>query len=148
MEKSNKRLLESEVNALLAEQMQGSGWLVLRQVRLHPCELDIVLFDPGTLRLAILEIKRSNWKGLLAQALRARLYCHFSIAVLPAALRSQATVDEFESRGIGLLFYEETKDGLILSVASTPLISDVMNRPLKQLLYQRFHAKYGDLVYA
>lgn len=87
--------------------MREAGLLVLQEVRLHPCEMDIVLFDPSSLRLATLEIKRANWRAVLSQASRAKLFCHFAVAVLPASLRATAPLDEFVSRGIGLVFYEE-----------------------------------------
>lgn len=148
MARSKTKLLEREINALIAGEMRETGVLVLQEVRLHPCEMDIVLFDPNTLRLATIEIKRANWRAVLSQASRAKLFCHFSIAALPASLRSSAPVHEFAIRGIGLIFYEEVGKQVNLIVASTPLISDVINRPLKQLVYRQFHAKYGDLVYA
>jgi hypothetical protein len=148
MAKSRAKLLEREINALIADEMRETGLLVLQEVRLHPCEMDIVLFDPKSLRLAILEIKRTNWRAVLSQAIRAKLFCHFAVAVLPASLREIAPVDEFESRGIGLVFYEEVGDRLNLTVASTPLLSKVINRPFKQLVYRQFQVAYGDLVHA
>jgi hypothetical protein len=148
MERSSPRLLEREVNGFIAREMQKAGLLVLREVRLHPCEMDIVLFDPNTLRLATLEIKRGNWRAVLSQASRAKLFCHFSVAVLPLSLRNVAPVPEFASRGIGLVFYDEMENGVRLIVENTPLISGEINRPFKQLVYREFHAKYGDLIYA
>jgi len=148
MARSSTKLLEREVNTLIAGEMRETGLLVLQELRLHPCEMDIVLFDPNTLRLATIEIKRSNWRAVLSQASRAKLFCHFSIAALPVSLRSSAPVLEFATRGIGLIFYEELGKQVNLTVANIPQISDVINRPLKQLVYREFHAKYGDLVYA
>jgi hypothetical protein len=148
MARSKTRLLEREVNRLLAGEMRDAGFLVLQELRLHPCEMDVVLFDPRTLKLANFEIKRTNWRAVLSQAVRATLYCHFSIAVLPATLRNTAPVDEFHSRGIGLIFYEERDGKLDLSVANHPSVSTAINRPLKQLVYRQFHAEFGDLVYA
>jgi hypothetical protein len=148
MEKSSTKRLEREINKLIAAQLEQTGLLVLREVRLHPCEMDIVLLDRSTLRLATLEIKRSNWRAVLSQAVRAQLYCHFAIAVLPISLRDRAPVEEFASRGIGLIFYEELDYSITLTVAITPTISDVINRPFKQMVYRQFHARYGEMVYA
>jgi hypothetical protein len=148
MARSKTRLLEREINSLLAGEMRDAGFLVLQELRLHPCEMDVVLFDRRTLQLANFEIKRTNWKAVLSQAIRATLYCHFSIAVLPASLRNTAPVDEFFSRGIGLVFYEERDGKLDLTLANKPSVSTVINRPLKQLVYREFHAQFGDLVYA
>jgi hypothetical protein len=147
MEKSNKKL-EREINDLIARQLRETGLLVLQQVRLHPREMDIVLMDPSTLRLATLEIKRGNWRRVLSQAAKAKLYCHFAIAVLPMSLRGTVPSEEFASRGIGLIFYEELDGSIGLTVASAPTVSDVINRPFKQLVYQQFHARYGEMVYA
>src|SRR6266481_7629111 len=103
MERSSTKRLEREINDLIATELRETGLLVLQEVRLHPCEMDIVLLDPSTLRLATLEIKRGNWRAVLSQAARAQRYCHFAIAVLPISLRDRTPVEEFVSRGIGLI---------------------------------------------
>jgi len=148
MAKSSPKRLEREINGLIAEKMRGTGLLVLQEVRLHPCEMDIVLFDPKSLRLAILEIKRNNWRAVLTQAMRAKLFCHFAVAVLPASLRAVAPLDEFARRGIGLVFYEEVGDRLTLTVANAPSLSKVINRAFKQLVYREFQMEFGDLLHA
>lgn len=148
MGKSNSRLLEREINSLIADEMRQAGFLVLTELRLHPCEMDIVLFDPKTLKLANLEIKRANWRAVLSQAIRATLYCHFAVAVLPVSLRDVAPIEEFAKRGIGLILYDEGETGITLTLMCRPAISGAINRPLKQLVYREFHARFGELVYA
>jgi hypothetical protein len=147
MGRSN-RLLEREINTLIAEEMREAGFLVLTELRLHPSEMDIVLFDPKTLKLANLEIKRANWRAVLSQAIRATLYCHFAVAVLPVSLQGVAPVEEFVKRGIGLIFYDESETGITLTLMCRPSISGAINRPLKQLVYRQFYARFGELVYA
>ena len=147
MERS-KRLLEREINNLIAEEMRAAGFLVLTELRLHPCEMDIVLFDPKTLRLANFEIKRANWRAVLSQSIRATLYCHFAVAVLPVSLQGVAPVEEFVNRGIGLIFYDETETGITLILTCKPSISGAINRTLKQTVYRKFHSTFGELVHA
>lgn len=148
MAQSKRQLLERQINALIAAEMRTSGVLVLQEVRVHPCEMDIIMLDPVSLRLATIEIKRNNWRAALSQAMRAKLFCHFAIAALPMSLRNAARRDEFLTRGVGLIFYEEINGDLRLSVDVAPVTSDVINRTFKQLVYRQFHATYGELLYA
>lgn len=148
MEKSDERLLEREVNNLISKKVQSDHLLVLRELRFHPCEMDIVIFDPKTLRLATLEIKRTNWRELLRQTIRGRLYCHFSIAVMPISMRDSVPLKEFALRGIGVFFYEAAHETINLSVAVRPTVSNQINRPLKQQIYREFYSRYGERVHA
>ncbi len=148
MEESDERLLEREVNNLISKKVQSDHLLVLREVRFHPCEMDIVIFDPRTLRLANLEIKRTNWKELLRQTMRAKLYCHFSVAVMPISARHAVPLEEFAYRGIGVFFYEASHSAIGLSVAVKPRVSNEINRSLKQQIYREFYSRYGERVHA
>ena len=122
--------------------------LVLRELRLHPSEIDLVIFDRETLRLATFEIKRNNWRALMDQAVRAKLYSHFSSAILPISMRSNVPENEFSQRGLGLIFYEETVDEIDLKLVIQPKLSDSINRSLKQQVYRRFYEHYGEKMYA
>jgi len=148
MGKSNKNLLEREVNDLISKKVQSDCLLVLRELRLHPCEMDIVIFDPKTLHLAALEIKRINWRELLRQTIRAKLYCHFSIGVMPVSMRHSVPLEEFAYRGIGVFFYEASYKTINLSVAVRPTVSNEINRSLKQQIYREFYSRYGERVHA
>jgi hypothetical protein len=148
MEGSRGRLLEREVGDIISTQMLKAGLLTLKRLRLSACEMDLVLLDPRTLRLANMEIKRRDWRKLLWQANRAKLYCHFSLAVLPASMRPAVREQEFGSCGIGLIYYQECLDGVRLEVAGSPSLSNCINRPLKRLVYRSFHAAYGDIICA
>ena len=148
MGESDSVLLESEVNSLISKKMKTLGMIVMQELRLPPCELDVVLFDPQTLQLATLEIKRTNWRALLHQAIRAKLYSHFSIAVMPLSMSSSVPIEEFATRGIGVLFYEENNRSIDLTIAAKPKISNVINRFLKQQLYRQFYIEHGEMIYA
>ncbi len=148
MASSRVDLLEAEVNRRLANQFRAQQMFVLQNVRLHPCELDIVVLDPLTLALANIEIKRANWRAVLRQAIRGQLFCHYSVAVLPVSMRSSVPVIEFEQRGIGLAFYTEAKRSLKLAVACQPGRSHDVNRLFKRLLYRQFSSLYSESVYA
>lgn len=148
MARSSSALLESEVNLLLANELRSQRLLVLQNVRIHPCELDIVAMDPQTLRLVNIEIKRSGWRSLLNQAERGKLYCHYSVAALPASMKAVVPIEEFHSRGIGLLFFEPAKRDISLTMQLQPSVSARINRSFKKILYSRFCAQYGENTYA
>lgn len=141
-------LLEYEINNLLSQEIRESGLFILQRLRLHPCEMDIVIFDPKTLLLTTLEIKRMNWKAVLQQSLRAKLYCHYSVAVLPLRMYPNIDEDEFSNNGIGLFFYEECENSLSLTKHTFPQISDMINRQFKQQVYRQFYNYYGVEMYA
>jgi hypothetical protein len=148
MGRSSQELPESTVNKLLASLFQRKEFLVLREMRLHPCELDIVVFDPISLKLANVEIKRRDWKSLLHQAIRAKLYCHFSIAAMPSNMRANVPVEEFSRRGIGVVFYTYENRAIHLDPACTAEPSDAINRGFKRQIYQRFYSAFLEEVYA
>jgi len=148
MARSSIALRESEINGLLAKKLRSHRLLVLQNVRIHPCEMDIVALDPITLRLINIEIKRTDWRALLNQAIRGTLYCHYSVAALPSSMRATVPVEEFRSRGVGLAFFEIENHDLELTVGVQPAMSEKINRSLKKLLYSRFYAQYGDGAYA
>jgi hypothetical protein len=148
MARSSLTILESEINKFLADALRSQKMLVLQNVRIHPCELDIVALDTQTLRLVNIEIKRADWRTLLNQALRGTLYCHYSVAALPESMRAVVPEEEFRGRGIGLLYFEPEKHGISWTVGVQPLMSTKVNRSLKKLLYSRFYARYGDGAYA
>jgi hypothetical protein len=148
MAKSSVDMLESEVNRLLAKRLRSERLLVLQNVRIHPCELDIVAMDPRTLRLVNVEIKRTNWRSLLSQAERGALYCHYSVAALPVCMRATVPAEEFHRRGIGLVFFEARMRDILLTVGLEPSMSTRTNRSFKKLLYSRFCSQYGEEAYA
>lgn len=148
MEKFDDQFLERDINCLLANKLKGSGLLILQEMRLHPCEMDIVLLDKATLQLAIIEIKRSNWRYLLRQALRTKLYSHYSIAAMPKSMQRSVPIDEFTRHGVGVAFFEVVEGQLEFDIANEPQISNNINRGLKQQIYRRFYDHYGEIVYA
>jgi hypothetical protein len=139
-----KNILEREINKRVAAVMRQRGCCVLQEVRCPACEIDIVMFDPGTLRLAGFEIKRRDWRESLVQACRTQLYCHFSVAVLPLTMRGVVPVEEFSSRGVGVMFYSITKKSIDLVPVVDPVPTGKVNRTFRRQLYQRFLAAYGD----
>ena len=139
---------ESHVNAAITHVMSRRGFFVIRKERFNPCELDVLLLDPLSLRLAVIEIKRRQWKALLSQAVRAMLFCHYVTAAMPASMEACGPAEEFTSRGVGLAFYEGTTKELKLRVVSPPALSQRINRSLKRQVYKRFYDRCGDLLYA
>jgi hypothetical protein len=148
MAKSNPKLLEREINLLFAKEFKKRGFFVLREVRCPPCELDLILLDPISLTLINVEIKRVNWKKLLQQSKRAQLYCHFSVAAMPERMRAFVPIEEFQSRGIGIIFYQEKGRKIELLPMLSPVRSSQTNRGLKQQIYGHFSKKLGARLYA
>ena len=148
MAKSDQLLYEREVNRQAAVLFEARGLLVLREIRVNPCEIDLVLLDPGTARLAAIEIKRQNWRELLHQAERRQLYCHFSVAMMPVRMRSRVPLTEFSKRGIGVIFYEEMDKHIQLFCALFPRLSESGNRALKKVLYTEFSIVCREKLYA
>jgi hypothetical protein len=144
MARHNRELLEREINTRITELMRQRGCYVLQEVRCPACEIDIVMFDPDTLRLAGFEIKRRDWRESLAQAYRTQLYCHFAVAVLPAKMESTVPVEEFSCRGVGVMFYSATEESINLVPVIGPVLTNKINRTFRRQLYERFLAEYGD----
>ncbi len=148
MEKCRPRLLEKEVNALIADSYRKKGYFVLQELRLHPCEMDLVILDKNSLTISIFEIKRYNWNYLLKQTMRTRLYSHYSVAVMPSTMRKNVPLKEFEKRGIGVAFYDDSYSKFDFQLACKPMKSPKINRGLKQLIYRSFFNQFGEALYA
>ena len=148
MAQHDRNISESNVNAFITKEMRRRGFLVIREERFNPCELDVVLLDRLSLRLSAIEIKRRHWKSLLAQAVRAMLFCHFVTAAMPASMEPAVPAEAFAFRGVGLVFYEGTAKDLKLRVVSPPALSQRINRSLKRQVYKRFYERCGDFLYA
>ena len=148
MAQTDLLLAEKEINARIARVFREHGLFVLQEVRCPPCEIDIVILDPASLQLAGFEIKRRNWREVFRQACRTQLYCHFVCAVLPASMRGSVELEEFNSRGIGVIFYEVEGQSIRLDSAATPHLTGEMNRSLRCRLYQRFADAYGEALHA
>ncbi len=146
MIKSDEEILERKINIQICKQLQTINPFVLREVRLHPCEMDIIVLDPNTLLLTALEIKRNKWRELLQQATRAKLYCHFSLAVMPNSKRDSIPLDDFLERGIGIVFYKRNGKKLDLLFDNKPQYSTIINRTFKQQIYLQFQTKYGEII--
>ncbi|MBA7690166.1 hypothetical protein ES703_98690 [subsurface metagenome] len=148
MEKYRHNLLEKEVNSLMADSFREKGYFVLQELRLHPCEMDLVILDRNSLKISIFEIKRNNWNYLLKQAKRTRLYSHYSVAVMPSTMKKTVPLKEFGKQGIGVAFYNYLDDKFDFQLVCKPEKSAEINRGLKQLIYRSFYNQYGEALYA
>jgi hypothetical protein len=145
---SSQQVPERRINELLASLFEKKSLLVLREMRLHPCEMDIVILDPVSLKLANIEIKRRDWQSLLRQTIRAQLYCHFAIAAMPSEMKANVPVTEFASRGIGVVFYACENETLRLDAVCNAEPSNSINRGFKRQIYQQFCSSFPEEVYA
>lgn len=148
MGKYRHKLLEREVNILMANSFREKGYFVLQELRLHPCEMDLVILDKNSLKISIFEIKRNNWNYLLKQAKRTRLYSHYSVAVMPSTMKKSVPLKAFGKQGIGVAFYNYLDSKFDFQFACKPKESDQINRGLKQLIYRSFYSQYGEALYA
>lgn len=143
-----RRRTEREIGRALARTCLAKGFRALVQVRLHPCEMDLVVLDPATARIGVFELKRRDWRTVLEQARRAQLYAHFAAAVLPLRMASHVPAEEFERFGVGLVYYSESAAGVAFSLGREAMASRVTNRHFKQLLYREFARAFGGLTHA
>jgi len=142
MEEINFRFKERDINDVLAQELRSAGYWVLQEVRVPPNELDLIVLDPLTLHLTCFEIKRNNWKTLLQQAVKTRLYGHYSIAVLPKPKNNTIPLGEFEKRGVGVLYFYNTNGKFEFLQSIKPEFNTTCNRFLKRNLYKRFGGIY------
>lgn len=148
MTTSKGRRLEREIVTSLARRLREQGLFVIPEARVMSCEMDVVVFDPVSLRMAAIEVKREGWREVLSQADKRKLYCHFAVAVLPARLKESIEEEEFSSRGVGLCYYTESRSRVGFQLAHQPSLHTSQNRSLKQRLYQLFAARFGERMYA
>lgn len=146
MMKSDTDLLEREINKLLTNIIKKEDMYVLNELRLNPCEMDVIALEPNSFTLISFEIKKNKWRDLLFQAIRAKLYCHYSYAVMPKSKEKNIPIKDFIENGIGIVLYSVKKDELDFMFLTQPSLSDRINRNLKKRLYWEFYNKYGDLI--
>lgn len=138
---------ERDINQRLSKKFERSGVFVLSELRYRSCELDIVVFDPSTLKIATFEIKKANWKRVYQQAQRAKLFSHYSSAVLPFSIKEKVSIDAFKEAGIGLFFYKAFEKQIRLEKVLTPELTDSTNRHFRQTVYKSFYDRYGEKIY-
>jgi hypothetical protein len=150
MERNKSKLLsENAVNDIVSQRLEIDGFKVLTRIRINPAELDIVMLDPRTLELTNIEIKKNRWERLFQQALRGKLYCHYSVVMIPICSKGKIDLNSFTSEGIGVIFYEELSSTEVkLHYVSAPKRSNQLNRNLKKLLYQEISTKHANSIYA
>jgi hypothetical protein len=149
MVKSKKlSLSEYTINNILTQKLREKEFIVMNRVRLSPAEFDLIVLIPGTCQLINIEIKKNQWQKLFHQALRGKLYCHFSIIMVPSTAKSKIDTDYLSNEGIGLIYYEELEGDVNLIFEIPPQQSDSINRNLKKLLYREIKDRFGELIYA
>jgi hypothetical protein len=147
MAKSKTELSEKRINQIISARINGDDKICISQLRLASGEFDIVFLDKNSLRITNIEIKKNNWRHLLDQSIKRKLYCHYSIAVLPEKYKEKIPFREFEKNGIGLAFYKEFGEELLLEMNLAPSLSSEINRYFKQILYKQFLSRCGELIY-
>lgn len=144
----NKILSENQINNLLAKQLRKENCIVLNRLRFTAAEFDVIIFDPDTLSLINIEIKKDKWEKLFHQAIRGKLYCHYSLVMVPVESKNDIDLTSFAKEGIGVIFFEIKRNKLLTYLELQPSQSNIMNRNLKKRLYKQVISKYRDQVYA
>lgn len=139
-------MLEKEIAERFQRKIDRHSFFSKSLVRLSPAEIDLVLLDKSTHELISYEFKRNNWKKAFLQALRNKLYCHYSYVVLPEKEMLSIVQDEFHSKGIGLITYQIKGNGLHFKEILKPLPSALINRQLKKQVYQKFNVYTGSFI--
>jgi hypothetical protein len=131
-------MLEKEIALKFKKKINSKTYLSKSEIRISPAEIDLILLDRFSQKLISYEFKRGNWKKTFTQALRNKLYCHFSYAVLPSSELSKIDENEFKGGGIGLILYFKHGRGLRFKEIIKPEQSKSLNRNLKKQVYKKF----------
>ncbi len=146
--KTNGKLLENQINTILSNRLKGYKYFVLNKVRFTAVEFDLILLELDTLQLINIEIKRNKWRKLFAQGKRGKLYCHYSIVLMPVSVKNNISLKPFENEGIGVMCYKEKKNDIELIFALEPKRSESINRNFKKMLYRQVSSKFSTIIYA
>lgn len=137
-------MLEREIASKFQKRVDTNLYLYRSEIRLSPAEIDLILLDKFSQELISYEFKRGNWKKTFIQALRNKLYCHYSYAVLPKSELEKIDQNEFIQEGIGLILFSKYGRGLIFKELIKPEQSKSLNRQLKKQIYKRFSDFFKD----
>ena len=67
---------------------------------------------------------------------------------MPSNMRTNVPLEEFSSRGIGVVFYAYANRSLHLDAACNAELSEAINRGFKQQIYRQFYSRFVEEVYA
>lgn len=132
-------MLEIEISKRFSRKIDKKRFKYLELVRLQPREIDLVVIDTLNFELVSYEFKRGLWKKAFIQALKNKLYCHYSYVVIPQKEYQSILLDEFSTHGIGLITYRISSDNKVMFKELTkPNKSDLVNRNFKKQIYKKF----------
>lgn len=131
-------MLEKEISKKFEKRLDKKKFHFQSEVRLIPAEIDLILLDKQTHELISYEFKRGNWKKTFLQALRNKLYCHYSYAVLPVSELCKIEKNEFIKEGIGLILFTTDARGISFKELLKPEQSMRVNRQFKKQIYKKF----------
>lgn len=134
---------EKEINQRIASKLRRQGYLVKQEIYFNPVEIDIIVLDAVSLKLASYEIKLAGWKSVLKQAERRQKYCHYSYAVLPVKEKKNVDTKSFKEKGIGLIYFRNLKRGIKLFKELDPRDSGNINRVWKKTVYSKFSKEFA-----
>lgn len=142
MKTSEKKLVK-----VLVHHFKKCGFHILKEVRLYPREIDILLFDPSTIRIISIEVKLSNWRKAFSQAMLNKFYSHFSLIAIKSEAAAHLPLELLRKNGIGLIEISIYRGTCNLRLVEHALMSKETNRLFLRYLLSRFVDKFGEDCY-
>ena len=139
MKTSEKTLVK-----VLTQHFEKQGFNILQQVRIHPREIDLLLFDPLTIRIISVEVKRVNWRKAFSQAILNKLYSHFSLIAIRSDAAARIPSELLRENSIGLIEIGRNSGKYNFRLIEQAGISKETNRLFIRHLFNRFSDKYGE----
>lgn len=140
MKSSEKTLVK-----VLARYFEKQGFCILREVRIHPREIDLLLFDPWTTRIISVEVKRDNWRKAFSQAILNKLYSHFSLIAIKSEAAARIPSELLKENNIGLIEIGKSRGIYNFRLIERAEMSEDANRFFIRHLFSRFADEFGEV---
>lgn len=132
-------MLEIDVTNSFMRKIKRKDFLCRKLVRFSPAEIDLILLSNMTHELISYEFKLNNPRKALLQAIRNKIYCHYSYIVLPHEEALKLSDEILKENGIGLICYSRKGRGFSFQEVFKPSKSEEVNRKLKRIVYSKFY---------
>lgn len=139
MKNSEKTLVK-----VLAQYFEKQGFCILQEVRIHPREIDLILFDPWAIRIISVEVKLANWRKAFSQAILNKLYSHFSLIAIKSEAAARIPSELLKENNIGLIGISRNGGIYNFRLIEQAGISKNTNRLFIRHLFSRFADKLGE----
>lgn len=139
------KISEKTLVRVLAQYFEKQGFCILQEVRIYPREIDLILFDPWTIRIISVEVKRADWRKAFSQAILNKLYSHFSLIAIKSEAAARIPSELLRENNIGLI--EIGRNGGIYNfrLIEQAGMSKDTNRLFIRHLFNCFADKFGEV---